>query len=140
MPRARVVVDTNVLVSRLLLPDSVSARAVRHVVEHFQLLASDATLTELADVLSRDKFDRYVDLADRQAFFQQLARIVERVPITYMVRASRDPKDDMFLELAINGKANYIVSGDQDLLVLSPFQQVPIMNPAGYLEHTKTLD
>ena len=137
MPRARVVVDTNVLVSRLLLPDSVSARAVRHVVEHFQLLASDATLTELADVLSRDKFDRYVDLADRQAFFQQLARIVERVPITYMVRASRDPKDDMFLELAINGKADYIVSGDQDLLVLQAFEEIQIVTVAQALERLR---
>ena len=138
MPRARVVVDTNVLVSRLLLPDSVSARAVRHIVEYGQLLASDATLTELADVLSRDKFDRYVDLEDRQAFFQQLARIVERVPITYIVRASRDPKDDMFLELAVNGRADYIVSGDRDLLVLSAFKQIPILSPASYLDQTKT--
>jgi uncharacterized protein len=63
---------------------------------------------------------------------------VEQVPITCIVRASRDPKDDMFLELAVNGRADYIVSGDQDLLVLSPFQQIPIMNPAGYLEQTKT--
>ena len=100
-------------------------------------MASYATQAELADVFSRDKFDRYVDLADRQAFFQQLARIVERVPITYIVRASRDPQDDMFLELAVNGRADYIVSGDQDLLVLSPFQQIPIMNPASYLEQTK---
>lgn len=138
MYRARVVVDTNVLVSRLLLPDSVSARAVRHIVETGQLLASDATLTELADVLSRDKFDRYVDLADRQAFFRQLARIVERVPVTYIIRACRDPKDDMFLELAVNGRADYIVSGDQDLLMLSPFQQIPILNPARYLGQTKT--
>lgn len=134
MTRARVVVDTNVLVSRLLLPASVSARAVRQIVEHSQLLASEATLTELADVLSRDKFDRYVDVSDRQAFFLQLARIVERVPITYLVHGSRDPKDDMFLELAVNGHADYIVSGDQDLLLLSPFRDIPILNPARYLE------
>ena len=49
MTRARVVVDTNVLISRLLLPASVSARAVRQIVEHSQLLASEATLTELAN-------------------------------------------------------------------------------------------
>ncbi len=134
MTRARVVVDTNVLVSRLLLPASVSARAVRQIVEHSQLLASEATLTELADVLSRDKFDRYVDVSDRQAFFLQLARIVERVPITYLVHGSRDQKDDMFLELAVNGHADYIVSGDQDLLLLSPFRDIPILNPARYLE------
>lgn len=134
MTRARVVVDTNVLISRLLLPASVSAHAVRQIVEHSQLLASEATLTELADVLSRDKFDRYVDVSDRQAFFLQLARIVERVPITYLVHGSRDPKDDMFLELAVNGHADYIVSGDQDLLLLSPFRDIPILNPARYLE------
>ena len=134
MTRARVVVDTNVLISRLLLPASVSARAVRQIVEHSQLLASEATLTELADVLSRDKFDRYVDVSDRQAFFLQLARIVERVPITYLVHGSRDQKDDMFLELAVNGHADYIVSGDQDLLLLSPFRDIPILNPARYLE------
>ena len=134
MTRARVVVDTNVLISRLLLPASVSARAVRQIVEHSQLLASEATLTELADVLSRDKFDRYVDVSDRQAFFLQLVRIVERVPITYLVHGSRDQKDDMFLELAVNGHADYIVSGDQDLLLLSPFRDIPILNPARYLE------
>ncbi len=134
----RVVVDTNVLVSRLLLPDSVSARAVRHIVDTGRLLASDATLTELADVLSRDKFDRYVDLADRQAFFQQLGRIVERVPIIYIIHASRDPEDDMFLELAVNGNADVIVSGDQDLLALTPFREIPIVTPAGYLERLQT--
>ena len=134
MTRARVVVDTNVLISRLLLPASVSARAVRQIVDNSQLLASEATLTELADVLSRDKFDRYVDVSDRQAFFLQLARIVERVPITYLVHGSRDPKDDMFLELPVNGHADYIVSGDQDLLLLSPFRDIPILNPARYLE------
>lgn len=134
MPRARVVVDTNVLISRLLLPSSVSARAVRYIVEHGQLLASDATLSELAEVLSRDKFNRYVDLADRHEFFRQLVRVVERIPITHIVHACRDPKDDKFLELAVNGNANMIVTGDQDLLVLSPFKKIPIITPASYLE------
>lgn len=136
MPNARVVVDTNVLISRLLLPDSVSARAVRHIVAHGQLLASDATLTELAEVLAREKFDRYVDLEDRQEFFRQLSRIVVRVPITYIVHACRDPKDDKFLELAVNGDAEVIVSGDQDLLVLSPFQEIAIISPARYLDQS----
>ena len=102
--------------------------------EHGQLLASDATLSELAEVLSRDKFNRYVDLADRHEFFRQLVRVVERVPITRIVHASRDPKDDKFLELAVNGNADIIVTGDQDLLVLSPFQQILIITPASYLE------
>ena len=77
-------------------------------------------------------------MADRQAFFQQLGRIVERVPIIYIIHASRDPKDDMFLELAVNGNADVIVSGDQDLLALTPFREIPIVTPAGYLERLQT--
>lgn len=134
MPRERIVVDTNVLISRLLLPASVPAQAGRRIVDHGQLLASDATLTELAEVLARDQFDRYADLVDRQEFFKQLSRVLERIAITYIVRACRDPKDDKFLELAVNGNANLIVTGARDLLVLSPFQKIPVITPANFLQ------
>jgi putative PIN family toxin of toxin-antitoxin system len=131
---ARVVVDTNALVSRLLMPGSVPGRAVRKAVDEAQLLVSEATLEELADVLARPKFDPYVSIADRQEFIRLLGRIAELVPITYRVQARRDPKDDKFLELAINGRADLIVTGDRDLLELHPFRQISIITPAAYLE------
>jgi putative PIN family toxin of toxin-antitoxin system len=131
--RARVVVDTNALVSRLLLPTSVPAQAVRKVVDEALLLVSDATMEELADVLARRKFDAYVSLADRQEFIRLLGRVAEPVPITYCVRVCRDPKDDKFLDLALNGRANLIVTGDADLLELNPFRGIPIIAPAAYL-------
>jgi predicted nucleic acid-binding protein len=53
---------------------------------------------------------------------------------TYTVRACRDPKDNMILELAVNGGADLIVTGDQDLLSLRRFQEIPILSPAEYLE------
>jgi len=132
--RARVVVDNNALVSRLLIPASVPGRAVRKAVDEARLLVSEATLEELADVLARPKFDPYVSIADRQEFLRLLGRVVELVPITFTVRACRDPKDDKFLELAINGRADLIVTGDRDLLELNPFQDIPIITPAEYLE------
>jgi len=132
--RARVVVDNNALVSRLLIPDSVPGRAVRKAVDEARLLVSEATVEELADVLARPKFDPYVSIADRQEFLRLLGRVVELVPITFTVRACRDPKDDKFLELAINGRADLIVTGDKDLLELNPFRDIPIMTPAEYLE------
>src|SRR5882672_5799785 len=132
--RARVVVDNNALVSRLLIPDSVPGRAVRREVDQAQLLISEATLEELADVLARPKLDPYVSIADRQEFIRLLGRIAELVPITFTVRACRDPKDDKFLELAINGRADLIVTGDKDLLELNPFRGTPIITPAEYLE------
>jgi uncharacterized protein len=129
----RIVVDTNVLVSRLLLPGSTPGRAVRKAVDTGQLLISDAAMSELAAVLARPKFDPYVTIGDRQEFIRLLGRVAERVPITYTVHACRDPKDNMLLELAVNGSADLIVTGDQDLLVLHVYQDIPIITPAAYI-------
>jgi putative PIN family toxin of toxin-antitoxin system len=134
----RIVIDNNVLISRLLLPGSVPGRAVRKAVDTGQLLVSDSTLTELANVLARQKFDAYVTISDRQEFIRLLGRIAERIPITYTVHACRDPKDNMILEVAVNGRADLIITGDQDLLALDVFQEVPIVTPASFLAQSAT--
>ena len=130
----RIVADTNLLVSRLLLPQSLPAQAVRKAVDEGQLLVSDATLGELADVLSRAKFDPYVSLEDRQDFIRVLNRVAERLIVTAPIKACREPKDDKFLEVALNGEANLILTGDRDLLALHPFRGVDILSPREYLE------
>ena len=132
--RERVVVDTNCLVSRLLLAESIAARAVRKAVDSSLLLVSEATMEELADVLARPRFDRYVSLGDRQQFLRLLGRIAEFVPIIYAVRECRDPKDDRFLEVALNGRADVILSGDRDLLTLDPWRGIEILAPRDYLK------
>jgi uncharacterized protein len=131
--RLRVVLNTNALVSRLLMPNSIPARAVRLAVAEDRILASDATLMELAEVLSRPKFDPYVTIEERQAFLRLLGRIVERVSVVHVVRACRDPRDDKFLELAVNGAAGMIITGDSDLLALHPFRNITIISPAAFL-------
>ena len=131
--RLRIVVDTNALVSRLLLPNSVSCNAVEKAISEGTLLVSEATLEELADVLSRKKFDPYVTLKDRKIFIRLLGRISERVASGRRIQACRDPRDDKFLEVAVNGGANLIISGDKDLLVLNPFMRIPILSPSDYL-------
>ncbi len=133
MADGRVVLDTNTLISRLLLPGSVPAAAVRKAVREARLLASEVTLSELADVLSRSKFDRYLSIAEREQFVRSLGRFIEMVAITHAVRACRDPRDDKFLELALNGSADIIVTGDRDLLALDPFRGIRIVTPARYL-------
>ena len=80
--RTRVVVDTNALISRLHLPRSIPGQAVRKAVADCQLLASDATIMELADVLGRPKFDPYVTIRERQEFLRLFNRIADRIPIT----------------------------------------------------------
>jgi putative PIN family toxin of toxin-antitoxin system len=131
--RPRVVVDTNLLVSRLLAPGSLPAQAVRRAVESGLLLMSEATAAELADVLARPKFDAYVTVADRQQYLRLLLRIAAMVPILHRVRACRDPADDKFLEVAANGEASLMITGDGDLLALRSFRGIPILTPARYL-------
>jgi putative PIN family toxin of toxin-antitoxin system len=129
----RAVVDTGVLISRLLLPKSVPGQVVSKVVSYGRLLVSTAAVEELADVLARPKFDPYLTVAERQRFLRLVVRVAERVPIIHRIEACRDPKDDKFLELAINGKAAVLVTGDDDLLVLNPFRGLPILTPTDYL-------
>jgi putative PIN family toxin of toxin-antitoxin system len=138
-PRERIVLDTNALIGRLLLPASVPGRAVRKAVDEAQLLVSEPTLEELTDVLSRAKFDPYITIEKRQEFLRLLGRIAEIVPIVHVVRACRDPRDDKFLELAVNGEADLIVTGDKDLLALHPFRGIPILTPASYVERASHL-
>ena len=130
----RVVVDTNVLVSRLILPQSIPAQALRRAELDARLLVSEATMYELADVLARPKLDPYVSLEDRQQFIRQLGRVAEFVPIVQLVRECRDPRDDKFLELGLNGSADVIITGDDDLLGLHPWREIAILSPTKYLK------
>jgi len=129
----RVVVDTNVLVSRLLLPQSIPAQAVRRALDSI-LLFSEATMNELADVLSRSKFDPYIARRDREQFVRELCTIGEFVPIIQLVRDCPDPSDNKFLEVALNGRADPILTGDADLLALHPWRKIAIVTPAEYLK------
>ena len=98
-----------------------------------RVIVSDDTLNELAGVLSRPKFDRYISIRDRQEFFRLFGRVVEKVAIIRKVQACRDPNDDKFLELAVNGNASIIITGDRYLLALHPFNSVQILTPGEYL-------
>lgn len=131
--RERIVADTNVLISRLLLPSSVPGKALGKAVDNGLLLVSEDTLNELADVLARPRFDRYISLADRQQFLRLLGRLAEFVPVVYPVRECRDPRDDKVLALALSGKADLILTGDADLLALNPWRGIRIVPPGAYL-------
>jgi putative PIN family toxin of toxin-antitoxin system len=132
----RSVFDTNVIVSALLFSDSVPGQAVSYALDHGVVLISRSLVEELNDVLAREKFDRYVTREERERFLQALIRESELIAITERVQACRDPKDDHLLELAVNGDASSLVTGDSDLLVMNPFRGVRIVTPAEFLERT----
>jgi putative PIN family toxin of toxin-antitoxin system len=130
----RFVFDTNVVVSALLIKASVARRSLDKARETGKILLSIDVIGELRNVLGRPDFDRYIDEEDRIAFFTLLVREADLIEITERITECRDPKDDKFLELAVNGKADMIVSGDRDLQVLHPFRDIPILSPRQFLE------
>jgi putative PIN family toxin of toxin-antitoxin system len=130
----RFVVDTNVFVSAIILPHSVPRQAVDKALDHGMLLFSDATMTELEEVLSRSKFDQYSRIEERVLFLVQLKSAAEFIPAVQLVRECRDPRDDKFLEVALNGSADLIITGDGDLLALHPWREIAILTPGQYLQ------
>jgi putative PIN family toxin of toxin-antitoxin system len=133
MTRERVVIDTNVLISGLFSTTSAPALAVEKAVTKAQLVATTETLREVIEKLLLPKFDRYAGRERREALLQRVASLVEIVEVLQHIRASRDPKDDKFLDAAVNGRADVIVTGDKDLLNLNPFRGIAIVTPADYL-------
>jgi putative PIN family toxin of toxin-antitoxin system len=131
--KPRVVIDTNVIVSALLLPRSVPRQVVDWAICYGQILVSEPTLVELWDVLSRPKFEKYFSKGRRLDFFAALVREAEVIDVEHDIVECRDPKDNKFLEVAVSGAANYIVSGDADLLVLHPFRGIAIVSPQMFL-------
>ncbi len=134
--RARIVIDTNVLISAALLPKSISARALDRALEDFELIQSEATLAELIDGIMRSKFIGYIDEERRSQFLFMLARVSKVIDVRANVTECSDPKDNKFLELAIDGKARMFVSGDSHLRDMHPFRSIAIATPGEFLAQT----
>ena len=129
------VFDTNSLISAHLLSFSVARKALDIALEKGILVHSKETFGELVEVFARPKFDKYISLDDRLEAIRLLELKSQLIEVSVPVIACRDPKDDKFLALALAIKADCIVTGDKDLLVLHPFREIPILTPADFLNN-----
>jgi putative PIN family toxin of toxin-antitoxin system len=130
----RLIFDSNIIVSAALFYNSKPAVALRIAELKFDLLISTEIIEELEAVFRKEKFDKYTSFANRQDFLTNYIARSELKDANIKITDCRDPKDNKFLELAIDGKADYIITGDEDLLVLHPYQNVSILTPAAFLE------
>lgn len=112
-----------------MLPDSKPRRAFDIALRNGNILLSSEVLAEIYSVLSRKRFRRYLEEEDARRFIAAFAREAEWIDIVVRISACRDPKDNKFLELAVNGRASHIITGDSDLLALNPFQGIQIIPP-----------
>lgn len=127
--------DSNTLLSALFDETSVPASALKKARLNDVLLLSEPVKAEYRRIFLKSKFDKYISVAIRIEFIENIIIHAFPVNITEEISECRDPKDDMWLSLAISAKADCIVTGDKDLLVLHPFRNIPILSPADFLNH-----
>jgi putative PIN family toxin of toxin-antitoxin system len=129
----RVVIDTNILVSFAIRPNPNFEVIFDHIAAHGVCLVSDDTIAELFNVLSRDKFRKYIPLDQSIDYVEWYSGISEWVIVTEHVVACCDPNDDKFLSVAVSGKADCIIAGDHDLLDMIKFEGIPVYRPAEFI-------
>lgn len=133
----RLVLDTNILISAVLSSKGAPARLLDRLRQtRAVLIFSEPTIAELSSRLMRDKFDPWVDRETRRQFLAEIDAVAEFVGITEAPMGCRDRSDDKFLETALTADCQIIVTGDQDLLSMHPWQGIQILNPAQALEIT----
>lgn len=132
----RAVIDTNIFIRALINPRGIVWSLLeRWRAGQFTLVYSAAILDEIITVLRRPRMGARYNI-DEDAIEGLRRRIVGDGAVVVpsrMIRACRDPRDDMFLEAAVAGQADVIISGDQDLLVLDPFEGIRIVGAAAFL-------
>jgi putative PIN family toxin of toxin-antitoxin system len=128
----RVVLDTNVLVSALI-DDGKPRKLVLELLDKYTVILSRQMLAELADVVSRNKFSVTSGQVDR--FLTSLVRMSQLVSdIARFKGVLEDPDDDVVLNTAYTGRAEFIVTGDRHLLELDKFKKTKIVTVNQMLE------
>lgn len=131
-PKPQVVIDTNVWISGLIFGGNPAKVINRFIDGSIVVITSEELLSELRRKITQ-KFPLFApQLPLLEASIREKAIVVALG--SRLVSASRDEDDNKFIETALNGKADYIISGDKDLLVLRSFEHITILKPAEFLE------
>jgi len=132
----RFVVDTGVFVSALIRSQGTTGGVLRVLHDgRFTAINTTSILVEVIDVLGRAPFRAKYNIEpdDITALINLIRLRGELVIPQRNITVYRDPKDDKFLEASLVGRADCVVSGDADLLDLTPFEDIPILRPAEFL-------
>jgi uncharacterized protein len=129
----KIVFDTNVLISSVLIEGSIADIALTKAEKYHNILCSDKIYNELVKIIMLPKFNKYVSHYRRRKFLESFENRVTFIKVEDVINICRDPKDDMFLELAVSGNASIIITGDKDLLELNPFREIQIITPKEFI-------
>lgn len=126
--------DTNFLVSAAIKPSSIPSIVLNIILKDHELLFNWETFKELKETLDKDKFKKYLALSDKDSFLNNLVE-KNTFKVTHITtNICRDPKDNMFLSLAEEYLADFIITGDMDLLIIKQYKSIKIITPREALE------
>ena len=123
----RVVIDTNIRIS-FLIGKTLSGLSEAIMNDKIRILFSKELSDELVEVLQLPKFEQYFSQDDIAELISLLRFKTEQIKITEHFTDCRDPKNNFLLDLCVSGNADYLITGDDDLLVLNSFYGVEIIN------------
>lgn len=138
MTSLKLVVDTNVLISAALSTQGAPAQLMRRVLGQHILVFSQATFDELHTRIYRPKFDRYITLEQRQRLLHDFNACAHSVDLAPYPAYCRDSDDDKFIATALQAQADWLVSGNRDLLEAQAPTGLRILTPTQALEQLET--
>lgn len=113
-----IVIDTNVLISAVLSPNGTARKALNKVYQEFKIAQSKETYQELITRIYKPKFDKYISKEERKDFLDSIKKYSQFIEVKSEIKECRDKDDNKFLELAKDCYAQFLITGDQDLLSL----------------------
>lgn len=127
----RIIIDTNLWVSFLLTKQF---SFLDDLLEHrkIQLIFSQELLSEFVEVIKRPKLRKYFSDENLESLLETIEQYADFITVTSNVNVCRDEKDNFLLSLAKDGSANYLITGDQDLLVINQFEKTEIITIAEF--------
>lgn len=133
MSKIKIVVDTNIFISAFLGSKKAKFLLKEILNDEYTLIISAAQLAEIKEVFLRPKFKKYISAGEVEELINLLSLKVITPAIYDNINDCRDKKDNMILEEAVYGNAQYIITGDEDLLVLNPYRWIKIVNLTEFL-------
>ena len=134
MDRIKVVIDTNIFISAFLGSKNAKLLLKEIINDEFILIMSTEQLNEIREVLNRPKFEKYITPGEIDELVTLLSMKISIPAIYDKIKDCRDIKDNMILEEAVYGNAQYIITGDEDLLVLNPYRWIKIVNLKDFIK------
>ena len=132
----KLIIDTNLWVS-FIISNKLNLLDQLLLVEEARLLFSKELITEIQQTIAKPKLKKYFGTKSLEEMLMAFEPFIDLIEVESIIAICRDPKDNFLLALAKDGKADYLLTGDKDLLELKKFGKTIIKTIISFIDETK---